>query len=169
MKILIKHEHNASNYIYSGIAAAFNELGHQCYFWKEGISAFDAFDVFEPDIFLGQGYNLDRATTKCIALRPNLKVLLKVGCWGPVCQDVDINKYPILMHSMKEIELVEKTSSALASTKNLVLFNYVHPNRKGYLMSSWEDSVAKTIGILPAADTTVYFPEEEKILYSSNT
>ena len=152
MKILIRHEHNASHYIYTGIKNAFEEIGHQCIFWdSESVAAFDIFDVFEPDFFIGQGYNLDRATIKCIKLRPSLKVLLKVGCWGPVCKDVDTEKYPILLNTAEEITNVEQVSDVV---KNLVLFNYVHPNRKDYLMGSWEDVVAKTIGLLPAADIT---------------
>ena len=157
MKILISHEHNASHYIYTGIANAFGLRGDSCIFWnKESTPAFDAFDRFEPDLFIGQGYNLDRATIKCLNSRPDMKVLLKVGCWGPVCQDVDTEKYPILLNAAEEIRNVESINS-----KNLVLFNYVHPKRKDYLMSGWEETVAKTIGLLPAADPSVYFPEME--------
>ena len=159
MKILIRHEHNASAYIYAGISNAFKMLGHEVSFWYEdsGTSpAFDVFDTFEPDIFIGQGYNLTRATIKCLKERPDTKVLLKVGCWGPVCQDVDTEKYPILMNTDEEIRSVEQVGK---DVKNLVLFNYVHPNRKDYLMGSWEDSVSKTIGLLPAADPIYYFKE----------
>lgn len=151
MKILIKHEQNASNYIYVGLMRAFKDLGHECVFWHEGYAAFDVFDSFEPDMFIGQGYNLDRATIKCLKERPDTKVLLKVGCWGPVCQDVDTEKYPVLMNTAEEIRNVEQAGAAV---KKLVLFNYVHPKRKDYLMGSWEDVAAKTIGLLPAADMT---------------
>lgn len=156
MKILIRHERNASAYIYSGIASAFRMLGHEVCFWYEeagNTPAFDIFDKFEPDFFIGQGYNLNRATIKCIKLRPDIKVLLKVGCWGPVCKDVDTEKYPILMNTAEEIKNVEQVSEAV---KELVLFNYVHPNRKDYLMGSWENIASKTIGILPAADAQEY-------------
>lgn len=153
MKILIQHEHNASHYIYTGILNAFRSAGHDCRFWDSNTPVFDVFDAFDPDIFIGQGYNLNRAIIKCIKERPQLKVLLKVGCWGPVCQDVDTEKYPILLNTEEEIRNVEQVSDA---AKKLVLFNYVHPNRKDYLMSSWENLAAKTIGLLPAADTSEY-------------
>ncbi len=157
MNILIRHEHNASHYIYSGLLNAFTKQGHKCAFWSpDSLSAFDAFDLFEPDLFLGQGYNLDRATLKCLALKPETQVLLKVGCWGAVCDDVDTDKYPILMRTPEETGNVEKVASSLSDIKNLVLFNYVHPNKKNYLMSGWEKSVAKTIGVLPAADAEEY-------------
>ena len=137
---------------------AFNSEGHQCYFWdQDSTPAFDIFNALEPDLFIGQGYNLDRATIKCLNLRPEIKVLLKVGCWGQVCSDVDIEKYPILNATGEEIKNVESIDS-----KNLVLFNYVHPNRKDYLMGSWGDTVSKTIGLLPAADTIQYSNGESK-------
>ena len=156
MKILIKHEGSASHYIYTGLIKAFQLMGHDCVFWRHDIPAFDIFNMFEPDLFIGQGYNLDRATLKCIKNRPSLKVLLKVGCWGEVCQDVDTEEYPILMQTEEEIRNVEKIASYLSAIQNLVLFNYVHPNRKNYLMGTWEETVAKTIGLLPAADHTEY-------------
>jgi len=156
MKILIEHEHNASHYIYTGLQKAFISDGHECVFWDtKSLAAFDIFDMFEPDMFIGQGYNLSRATIKCIKARPDIKVLLKVGCWGAVCDDVDTEQYPILMRTTEEAGQVEQISSFL-SQDNLVLFNYVHPNRKNYLMQHWEKSVAKTIGLLPAADTIEY-------------
>lgn len=164
MKILIRHEHNASAYIYSGIAHAFKMLGHEVSFWYEETATppFDVFDTFEPDIFIGQGYNLTRATIKCLKERPDTKVLLKVGCFGEVCQDVDTEKYPILMHTEEEIKNVEKVAGSLSAIKNLVLFNYVHPKRQRYLMGGWEETVAKTIGLLPAADPMYYFKENVK-------
>tara|TARA_E500000331_G_scaffold235620_1_gene225912 strand:- start:226 stop:1227 length:1002 start_codon:yes stop_codon:yes gene_type:complete len=155
MKILIRHEHNASHYIYTGILRSFLNSGHECIFWNtEATPAFDIFDIFEPDMFIGQGYNLDRATIKCIKNRPELKVLLKVGCFGEVCHDVDTDKYPILMHTDEELKNVGEVAASLSMIKNLVLFNYVHPNRQRYLMGGWEKTVAKTIGLLPAADTS---------------
>lgn len=157
MKILIRHEHNASHYIYSGIQRAFTQRGDECIFWdNKAYSAFDIFDIFEPDIFIGQGYNLDRATIKCLKERPDTKVLLKVGCFGEVCQDVDTEKYPILMHTDEELKNVGAVAASLSMIKNLVLFNYVHPNRQRYLMGGWEETVAKTIGLLPAADAEEY-------------
>jgi spore maturation protein CgeB len=160
MKILIRHEPNASNYIYAGIANAFNMKGHEAAFWhQENVPAFDVFNAFQPDIFIGQGYNLDRATIKCLARNPETKVLLKVGCWGPVCQDVDTEKYPILNATDEEMRNVGQVAASLSSIKNLVLFNYVHPNRKDYLMAAWEETVASTIGLLPAADPMYYFQE----------
>ena len=63
------------------------------------------------------------------------------------------------MHTEEEVKNVEKVAGSLSDIKNLVLFNYVHPNRKNYLMGGWEETVAKTIGLLPAADPIYYFKE----------
>ena len=61
-------------------ANSFAAIGHQVMFWDcKTVSAFDAFDQFEPDIFLGQAYNLDEALIKCIYERPHLKIGLRFG------------------------------------------------------------------------------------------
>ena len=155
MKILIRHEHNASHFIYSGLGNAFRALGHEYQFWDAGNKpAFDIFDEYQPDLFIGQGYNLDRATIKCVLERASeLKVLLKVGCFGPVCDDVDTEEYPILMASEQEKKDVNGLASQLQD--HLLLFNYVHNNRLDYLMKEWKD-IALCYGLLPAADTVVY-------------
>jgi hypothetical protein len=44
--------------------------------------AFDIFDTFEPDIYIGQLYNLSSATIKCIKERPHLKLALRAGEWN---------------------------------------------------------------------------------------
>lgn len=44
--------------------------------------AFHVFDSFEPNIYIGQLYNLDKATIKCIQKRPHLKVILRAGEWN---------------------------------------------------------------------------------------
>ena len=62
---------------------AFNACGIEAELWDyKSVSAFDAFDMFEPDIFMGQSYNLDDATIKCIKERPHLKVGLRAGDWA---------------------------------------------------------------------------------------
>ena len=59
---------------------AFNACGIQAELWDyKSVSPFDAFDMFEPDVFMGQSYNLDEATIKCIKERPHLKVGLRCG------------------------------------------------------------------------------------------
>jgi hypothetical protein len=157
MKILTRHEHGASHYIYTGLGNAFVNAGHEFGFWNaETKPAFDVFDEFQPDLFIGQGYSLDRATVKCIVERPNLKVLLKVGCYGDVCKEIDTDEYPILTWTQDEWNYVGQVS---ASNKTWV-FNYCHPNRVDYLIGTWEKLVGSNglVGLLPAADTSIYKP-----------
>lgn len=63
------------------------------------------------------------------------------------------------MHTEEELKNVGSVAASLSMIKNIVLFNYVHPNRQRYLMGGWEETVAKTIGLLPAADPLYYFPD----------
>jgi hypothetical protein len=66
-------------------------------------TTFDVFTKFNPDIFIGQLYNLDSATTKCIIERPHLKVALRAGDWGDFNPDCKF----ILRTTEKEIEALE--------------------------------------------------------------
>lgn len=67
---------------------AFNSIhGVKCAMYDvQNSVAFDVFDRFEPDIYIGQLYNLSESTIKCIKERPHLKVALRAGEWnnGPI-------------------------------------------------------------------------------------
>ena len=70
-------------------------------------SAFDVFNSFNPDIFIGQLYNLDEPTFRCIKSRPWLKVALRAGDWGE--HDFSENgRYNVLQTSENEIKNLEK-------------------------------------------------------------
>lgn len=60
---------------------AFNSIpGVQCYMYDVINSvAFDVFDDFEPDIYIGQLYNMKSDTFKCLLERPHIKVALRAG------------------------------------------------------------------------------------------
>jgi spore maturation protein CgeB len=73
-------------------------LMYECKKYK----AFDVFDTFEPDIFIGQLYNLDDATFKCILERPNLKVALRAGDWGDFQNTFDHSKHPTMLFTTDE-------------------------------------------------------------------
>jgi hypothetical protein len=81
MKILISNEnHNAHYYERMAWANAFNASGIESVVYNcKTLNAFDVFDKFNPDIYIGQIYNLDEATLKCIAERPHLRVALRAG------------------------------------------------------------------------------------------
>jgi len=85
MKILISSDgYHAHYYQRQSWANAFSKIhGVSVALWDcNSVPAFDAFDSFEPDIFLGQLYNLTPAVIKCIKERPHLKIGLRAGDWG---------------------------------------------------------------------------------------
>lgn len=110
MKILICSDgRHAHFYQRSAWANAFDACGHDVYFWdKNSYNTFDVFDMSEPDIFLGQSYNLDDAVIKCIKERPHLRVGLRAGDWGDHRKEVDESAYRILFCSEKEKNVLKK-------------------------------------------------------------
>lgn len=158
MKILIRDEPMASHFIYEGLANELTHQGNEVKFWNcKQNSAFDAFNLIEPDIFVGQGYNLDRATLKCINTRPNLKVFLKVGIWSDdfnAVYGIKTPKYPVLIASDSERSLVEQ----IENKDRITVFNYCHPNKVDFVIGGWTNIVRSTWGLLPAADIYTYYP-----------
>lgn len=71
-------------------------------------AAFDVFDSLEPSIFIGQSYNLDRATIKCIKERPHMKVVLRAGHY---CKDKKLMENPhMLAVTNEEIKILTELS-----------------------------------------------------------
>jgi hypothetical protein len=107
MKILISNEstNNAHFFERLGLCRALACAGHEVKLWQlDQESAFDMFNGFEPDLFISQAYNLNRALIKCIQARPNLLVGLKAGDYGEFSENLDTNKYPVLLASKQEKE-----------------------------------------------------------------
>ena len=108
MRIMISGDGpHAHNYIRLGWARVFETIGHQTMMWDiHSKSPFDAFDEFEPDIFIGQTYNLNESTVKCIKERPNLKYALRASDWGDMQSQIS-SDYNTLTANKKEISFVE--------------------------------------------------------------
>lgn len=68
------------------------------------------FDAFEPDIFIGQLYNLDSATVKSIRKRPHLKVALRAGEWSDFEIDSRFNILKTTEEDIQSLELLQKTT-----------------------------------------------------------
>ena len=84
-------------------ANAFAMCSCKVYIWDiNKVTAFDAFDAFEPDIFMGQTYNISKGLIKCIKERPHLKVVMRASDWGDMQGDIDLEKYPILVAQEEE-------------------------------------------------------------------
>jgi len=107
MKILISSDGMHAHYFQRmSWLKAFNAVGIRAQFWDcKNMSAFDAFDLFEPDMFLGQAYNLTSDLIKCIYERPHLKVGLRAGDWGDFEQD---QRFNVLYATEQEIQLLAK-------------------------------------------------------------
>ncbi len=107
MKILISSDGMHAHYFQRlSWLRAFNSVGIKAQFWDcKNMSAFDAFDLLEPDVFLGQSYNLTSDLIKCIYERPHLKVGLRAGDWGDFQRDPRLN---VLYATEQELEVLKR-------------------------------------------------------------
>ena len=137
MKILIANDGpTAFYYIRTGLARAFHASGHEVLLWDiHKKPAFDMFDEFEPDIFLGQTYNTLSPLVKVIKERPHMKVIMK-GCdWGPKIDKIPLDDFGILTSSKTTqhtiLDLYEETG------KPDYLHIYYHPDYIGETHGHW--------------------------------
>jgi hypothetical protein len=131
---------------------AFVGCGHEVILWDiYSKPAFDIFDEFQPDIFIGQSYNLERGVIQSIIQRPNLRVILKGSDWSKFSDNIDSNKYPILKANKKEIKLVEELNS---KHKIDFIFGHYHPNKINITHEYWANLGIPIRGIPLAADIT---------------
>ena len=162
MKVLICNDgRHAHYYQRMAWANAFDSCGIETAFWdKDTIPAFDVFDHFEPDIFLGQSYNLDEATIKCIYERPHLKVGLRAGDWGDHGKIVDKEKYNILFCSTKEREILKKLKDETGQPE----FVHIHytPQAIDWTHNYFETIGIKAISLMMCADVRSYSEGQSK-------
>lgn len=156
MKVLIASDGMHAHY-YERMtwASAFLACGVNVAIWDiKQHSAFDVFDTFEPDLFLGQSYNLDEATIKCIYERPHLKVGLRAGDWGDQTKEIDFNKFNILACSPKEREVLKKLKDETGQPE----FVHIHytPEAISKTHNYFGTIGIKPVSIMMSADTTAY-------------
>lgn len=110
MKILISSDGMHAHYFQRAAwLKGFTEGGIQTLLWDcKNTPAFDVFDTFEPDVFLGQSYNLDSALLKCIYERPHLKMGLRAGDWGDFEHDPRFNVLHISENEKRILEKLKK-------------------------------------------------------------
>lgn len=168
MKIMIANDGPAAHYyIRVGWAKAFNASGHEALLWDIGSQpAFDVFDQFEPDIFMGQTYNLDKATFKCIKERPHLKVVLRASDWGDIQQEIDLDKYPILVASDEEKSLIERLKKETG--KPDFVHNHYHDNWLKVTHNKWEDIGVKPVSLIHGADVIEHLNPIKNPLFESD-
>ena len=158
MNILIANDGpTAFYYIRLGMARAFSACGHSVTIWDTRQEpALDMFDMANPDIFIGQTYNMSRTLAQAIKERPHLKVIMKAGDWGPLADEIDTNKYPILKASEQEIKTILDLRDETGKP-DFVHIHY-HPDYIEGTHGYWQDHGVPTESILNAADIFDYKP-----------
>lgn len=156
MRILCMYSPCGPEYVRKGWGHVFDVMGHEFIFWSpEQKPTFDAFDEFNPDIFLGTTYDLDDAMCKCIIERPEMKVGLFGSASGPMIWDIDLRNFPVQMTSTDEMDRVcrlkEKTG------KPDFVFIHYHDNWMEQTMSGWDKKGIKSVGLMNAADVIDYY------------
>ncbi len=143
MKILAIRGLGAMAYERLGWANAFKSLGHEIFIYDpEKIATFDVFTGMEPDVYIGNAWELTRAVHKCIKARPNLKSLFIVGDWGPLTDTIDLEKYPILTANEQQKDAIGKLKEETDQPNGV--FVHYHQNWIDRTLSGW-----KTIGVHP--------------------
>ncbi len=159
MKVLCLHTPCGPHYVRSGWGRAFAACGHDFRFWQPASkSAFDAFSEFEPELFIGTTYDLDRALCKCIRARPALRVILFGSAWGELVDGLDRDRYPLVVATAQEQASLERLKGETGRPD----FVFIHVTDK-YLegtMGGWRTIGIEPVGILNAADTFVYLDGE---------
>tara|TARA_R100001163_G_C5066508_1_gene204976 strand:+ start:2975 stop:4021 length:1047 start_codon:yes stop_codon:yes gene_type:complete len=156
MRIMISSDGpHAHYYIRLGWAKVFQAIGHQVVIWDISTkSAYDAFDEVEPDIFMGQTYNLDRSLFNCIKERPEMKVVMRASDWGDMQNEIDTDRYPILVANKEESIWVERLKREC--DKPDFVHNHYHDKWMKATHNRWEMIGVKVVSMMHGADVFDY-------------
>jgi len=152
MKILIQSDGPHAHYhIRLGLARAFEKSGHQVYIWEINQKpATDVFDEFEPDIFIGQTYNLTPIIINLIAERPHLKVEMKASDWGTYAEE-----FPVLRVTETEKANVAKLRELTGKPDYLHI--HYHQDYVPLTHEGWINEGYTVYSQLSAADIFAYY------------
>lgn len=160
MKVLCKKFDCALYFIITGWKNVFEHLGYEWKWWNPAEKcAFDIFNEYEPNIYIGTTYNIDRAEIKCIIARPNMKVVFKVNNWGSTDNEIDRKIYPIGIADQPEKDLICDLRQKCG--KPDFLFNFYHPSQMDQIMGDWDKNGVSTISMQQAADIYTYLPHTQ--------
>jgi hypothetical protein len=137
MKILISNDGpSAFYYVRKGLAKAFSVCGHEVVIWNiNQKSVYDAFDEFEPDLFLGQTYNATSAVCSAIRERPHMKVIMKAADWGPLTDTIP-HSFPIVRVSETEKKNILDLYNEVEKPDYLHIYyhhNYIEGTHGGWI------------------------------------
>jgi len=152
MRILIANDSPFAHYfIRLGLSRAFVACGHEVIIWDINKKpTFDAFDEFDPQLFIGQTYNVDDAIIKCVAERPDMKVIMKASDWGNISDSLDRKRFPVLIANKKEIDNIKRLKDETGKPD----FGYIHymEHRLPETHNHWDSVGLRIESLLSAAD-----------------
>lgn len=152
MKILISNEGFTAHYYERlGLARALNSAGHDVAIWDcVNKPAIDIFEEYEPDIFIGQTYNLNRPLATAIKERPHLKVAMKASDWSSFTDSLSKMDYPILDAKSTEVNAVLELNREIGQPA--FLFIHYHPETIATTHEYWLQSGLNVYSNMNAAD-----------------
>src|SRR3990167_1412358 len=153
MKILISSDGpHAHWFIRLSVAKAFQACGHKVAMWDiNSKPVYDVFDEFQPDLFIGQTYNLTPHLINCLVERPYIKVIMKGSDWGEKQKEIDLKKYPVVVAKDEEIKLVEILRKQIGKP-DFISCHY-HPNRIQSTHGYWTEKLGiPIVGLMSGAD-----------------
>ena len=156
MKILIANDGpTAFYYIRLGLARVFTAAGHEVVLWNiHAKPATDAFDEFNPDLFLGQTYNTTRAVCNAIRERPHMKVIMKAGDWGELSDKIPNDQFGVLKASDTEKYYI--TDLYQETGKPDYVHIYYHPDYVEGTHGKWKNAGIPVHTHMLAADIFDY-------------
>lgn len=156
MKILYANDSpSAPYYIRLGQCRALRAAGNNVVIWDiHKKCAFDAFAEFEPDLFIGQTYNVDRAVAKCIAARPDMKVALFASAYGELARTIDRKRFPIDIASEQEIRILEDLKKNTGRPD--IVFIHCPDRFVETVLGFWKNINVNISGIMNGADIFSY-------------
>lgn len=157
MRYLVHDQDGANHYIVLAWAKVINSLGHEVVLWDERMkSTYDIFYEFNPDVFIGATWKLNKGIIDNLIKRPNMKIILRAPHWGSNDVNIDKNLYPIQFAGDEEKELTAQLK------KNHDGFQYVVCQYKQERMDElkthdlWTNLGLEPKGILLCADIFDY-------------
>ena len=162
MKVMIANDGPTAHFfIRMGIARVFTSMGHEVIMWDiHRKPTMDAFDEFEPDIFIGQTYNTGKMEVKAIKERPHMKVIMKAADWGPFIDTTNTTKYPVLTASQQEIHTIRDLYYEIG--KPDYLYIHYHPDWIEDTHGHWQEIGIPVHSQLNAADILI----EKRLTFS---
>lgn len=159
--------YTAHYYIRLGVAKVLKLMGHDVILWDiNKKSVFDAFDEYEPDLFIGQTFNVNKALIKCLEERPHVRVIMKASDYGPAMEEMDLNKFPVLVARQDELDLMKEMKEKTGKP-DFVLIHY-HKDYVDHTHGYWANLGINYQSILSASDIIDYTNGENREEYSTD-